>query len=186
MAFSTEPIVGWRAWRIIDYRRRGTDDEPRLASLTGRETWQPRRRTEATCLPEKSRRFGFGYGVGPQVVHEPPWPSCNCGIWAVRDRDAVEDLLARERDLGVVCFGPVSLWGRVLEFERGYRAQYAYPKVLFFYGGDGRLARQVQELYGVSTWTVQDPRLARLEPPPTFSVAPNEVYESLANLGRPW
>jgi hypothetical protein len=46
----------------------------------------------------------------------------------------------------------VSLWGRVLARENGFRAQYAYPYELFLIGGQDELARELRRLYAVDVW----------------------------------
>ena len=48
-----------------------------------------------------------------------------------------------------IALGSVSLWGRILARERGYRAQYAYPYELFVIGGDERIARELRARYFV-------------------------------------
>jgi hypothetical protein len=136
LTFGTEPIVGWRAWRVVTFQRRDGTSEPRLAPLYDPITWRPRQRVEAIC----NRRGG--------ELHEAPWPTCQCGIWALPERDAAERLVGSASD--EVAFGPVALWGRVLEFERGYRAQYAYPRKLYLYkDAEAGLAGRLQKAYGV-------------------------------------
>jgi hypothetical protein len=48
-----------------------------------------------------------------------------------------------------IALGSVSLWGRILARERGYRAQYAYPYELFVIGGDEQIARELRDRYAV-------------------------------------
>jgi hypothetical protein len=43
----------------------------------------------------------------------------------------------------------VSLWGRILAREKGFRAQYAYPYDLHLIGGDDRIARELRDRYAV-------------------------------------
>jgi hypothetical protein len=49
---------------------------------------------------------------------------CSCGLYAVRD----PGLLRGARDPAVL--GTVSLWGRIVEHELGFRGQLAYPQRL--------------------------------------------------------
>lgn len=145
LTFQTEPIVGWRAWRVINYERHGGLTEPRLQSLTGREKWEPMTRLEGHCVPNKA---SFGYTDAPRVAHEAPWPNCLCGVWATRERvDSEREML--QGGSGLYAMGEVYLWGRVLEFERGWRARYAYPKSLILLGGDEAKADELRRLYGV-------------------------------------
>ena len=70
------------------------------------------------------------------VHHSAPWPACACGIWALSSRlEALENAgeyaakrLHIEEDSAVFAIGRVRLWGLIVECERGYRAQYAYPE----------------------------------------------------------
>jgi hypothetical protein len=51
-----------------------------------------------------------------------------------------------------MALGRVSLWGRVVARENGFRAQYAYPYELFLIGGGDDLARRLRRLYAVDVW----------------------------------
>ena len=143
---STEPIVGWRLWHV-----RLHVDEYRLESFTWHHvSWPPRGRLEASCALHRAAPVGD---------HE-------CGIYAFRTRALAEDLLRRYtgirqyygreyRELPPVrhgrpiALGSVSLWGRILVRERGFRAQYAYPYELFLIGGDDDIARKLRDRYAV-------------------------------------
>lgn len=148
LAFDVEPVVGWRAYKIVRFLRRGGPPEWRLASLTGREVYPAREPTEARCLPD-----GGGYGYTPRTGfhHEAPWPGCVCGIWATRTKE----LMVGEAERYADAWGEVKLWGRVLEFAKGWRAQYAYPKNLTIVRlppirvDDGPLPDALQAAYGV-------------------------------------
>ena len=56
------------------------------------------------------------------------------------------------REGSPIAIGRVSLWGRVLARENGFRAQYAYPYELFLIGGEDVLARELRRLYAVDVW----------------------------------
>lgn len=45
--------------------------------------------------------------------------------------DVVRPAASVQPKIGPDVIGTVSLWGKVIVTERGYRAQYAYPKELF-------------------------------------------------------
>ena len=50
--------------------------------------------------------------------HEPPHWECSCGLYAAKKpTDAIGNII-----------GTVAMWGRYVEHERGWRAEYAYPK----------------------------------------------------------
>jgi hypothetical protein len=144
--FSTDPILGWRLWHV---RLHG--DEHRLESFTWHHvSWPPMRRFEATCT--------FHRDAAPAGDHE-------CGIYAFRTRALAEDLLRRytgvrhsygreyrelpPRQGRPIALGSVSLWGRILAREKGFRAQYAYPYELFLIGGDDRIASELRDRYAV-------------------------------------
>jgi hypothetical protein len=165
LAFSTEPIVGWRVWRVLrpidrklsalelaaellEAEQRG---EPRpverlfryrLRSLTQPVFWPPRTRLEARCNVE--RADGFAHGGGPDAY-------CECGLWALRCRDLAEHVLASYADSGVsLALGRLALWGRIVEQERGWRGQYAYPLDLTVLSGTGEMERDLREDYGIA------------------------------------
>lgn len=69
-----------------------------------------------------------------------PNAKCYCGIYA-----HAEPVFEYE---GFVS-GEVSLWGRVMKGERGYRAQFAYPKSLTLHYPDEAMARRIADTYGV-------------------------------------
>ncbi len=110
------PIVGYRVWQW---------DETGLRSLNG-ERWLPGHPLTASC---KADACGSIAGLS-KATHDPaelPDFSCTCGVYAAK---SIEHLRQRGyKRFGV--HGEVYLWGRVVEHERGWRAQFAYPKTLF-------------------------------------------------------
>ena len=118
-----EPIVGWRTWLVL---LEGEDF--RLRSVLYDALWPPRSELVARCLRRSSpwRR---------RCEHVPPAYRCRCGIYAAREpEDAAcylegrswADALSVHRVIGMV-----SLWGRVVECKRGWRASHAYPKIIY-------------------------------------------------------
>ncbi len=87
------------------------------------------------------------------------WPGLehDCGIHAFKDRaDAAAFPRSWERlrfsgPLGPeeYVIGQVSLWGRVVEHEAGYRAELAYPYALFLSPGQERFASGLASAYAV-------------------------------------
>jgi hypothetical protein len=146
-----DPIVGWRLWQV-----RPHDDGHRLESFTAHHvTWPACRRLEAGCSVHGSH--------APAAGHE-------CGIYAFRTREHAEDLLRRY--VGVrqrygrndelppapwparpIALGRVSLWGRILEREHGFRAQYAYPYDVVVLGGDDEIVRALRRIYAIDVST---------------------------------
>jgi hypothetical protein len=142
-----EPLVGWRLWHV-----RAHDETYRLESFTWHHiAWPARERLAAQCAIHGDD--------APVAAHE-------CGIYAFTTRQLAEDLLRRytgvphrygpqaseappRRRGRPIALGRVSLWGRVLARERGFRAQFAYPYDLVLIGGDAALARALRSQYAV-------------------------------------
>jgi len=102
-----EAISAWRTWSLAGSRD-GRD--VRLLPVAGsRRPWTVTEPTRATCRRRHDRV--------PDVA-------CRCGLHALRSTDA----LRRTRDPAVA--GIVALWGRIVEHERGYRAELGYPQRL--------------------------------------------------------
>jgi hypothetical protein len=146
----TDAIVAWRLWHV-----RRHDDTHRLESFTWHHmSWPAQTRFEARCPMHG--------GAAPARGHE-------CGIYAFRTRELAEDLLRRYTGVRQhygnhqelpplrrgcpIALGRVSLWGRILARENGFRAQYAYPYELFLIGGDDGLAGELRRLYAVDVWS---------------------------------
>jgi hypothetical protein len=57
-------------------------------------------------------------------MHGAPNVDCSCGLYGTHEAD----LLRRTRTPAVL--GRVALWGRVIEHDLGYRAEFGYPQRL--------------------------------------------------------
>ena len=124
-------IVGWRGWSV-----KKRLDELRLEGIGMSHIWTPKKPEEATC------KVGTGFNQmlsrawgqdGPVETNPAPGMKCTCGIWAFR---TLEEFQAMAQQYEVDVVGQVYLWGRVLECENGFRAQYAYPKELWLMNKD--------------------------------------------------
>jgi len=148
-AVYTEPILGWRFWRLRRLETYGENRPLRLAAA-GRfgipKFWDPRAATKAVCSSYRT-------------AHEAPWPSCRCGIYGLREQEVAERALVRysRGDLERWALGRVLLWGRIVEGERGWRAEYAYPYDVAVFA-DERVAAELRDLYAVDV-TVMAARL---------------------------
>jgi hypothetical protein len=117
-----EPVVGWRAWLVVE-----RDGAPRLRSLFVPTVWAPRRELVAECLCPRVLPL-------PRVLrrprHDAPGRRCECGVYATDLKTTLRYLRnARgldDRPLARV-LGRVSLWGTIVECDRGWRASNAYP-----------------------------------------------------------
>ena len=119
-----QPIEGWRVWKV-SIPSPAEQGIPILRSVILDTPWTPRRKVAA--------EHSFDLGARCQGLLK---SSCSCGVYAFKDpADAYRYLLGiRDRFLGMAvdtALGTVSLWGKVVECERGYRAQYAYPSHLY-------------------------------------------------------
>jgi hypothetical protein len=110
-----EPFVGWRVWDVVV-----VDGAVRLRSRRNGVIWPVRATLEAVCL---------------DVAGEHRVEDCSCGIYASKTLRYAVPYLSREfrRDSRVAhrVIGRVSLWGRIVEGDRGYRGSRAYPLDLF-------------------------------------------------------
>jgi hypothetical protein len=123
-----EPILAFRAWRVFGSR---------LLSCTCECIWQPRVRLDASC----NKKIAHG--------NAPAW-DCQCGIYAYKTERALTDSPFAIPEHGPSVRGRVALWGRVVDHGLGYRAQYAYPQVLYLLGDDSDGAvRDLADSYAV-------------------------------------
>ena len=138
-----EPIEAWRVWRV--------SLDARLRPLTrATKPWPARERVVARCL------------VAPD--HVAPAAACSCGVWAVPTRERALEI-ASMTVRTPVAVGRVALWGRVVEHEGGWRAQYAYPIAVTVYDdgyiGAGERARSARRL--ASEYAIEADSCARPE-----------------------
>lgn len=154
---STDVRVGFRTWAL----RRAYPDGVHLVSSNGGAQWPHRKRFEARCGRDGGPATTSFTIVAASLFRSNPWPwadetrgkhddpapsmGCTCGIYA-QNHDI--ELSLDPRVVQIV--GAVSLWGRVIEHDKGFRAQYAYPKELVVVGGDERLRGALEFAYGVT------------------------------------
>src|SRR5438093_1196249 len=111
-----EPVIGSRVWRVLRFELLDGTICYRLAAV-GRygkpKLWEPLQEKVAAC----SRYSG---------AHESPWPACDCGVWALKDavrarrRMVVWMHTQGEEAVAGWAYGPVSLWGRIVEHDDGW------------------------------------------------------------------
>lgn len=147
-----EPVDAWRAWNprrefldtidvglppyahAVGYRLR-----PVGGFRTADPVWYPRKRAEASCLGLRR--------VEQDQIHRAPEEGCFCGLWGF---SSLARLLVMRESASLV-IGEVALWGKVIVTERGYRAQYGYPRRLIVRENGERSPLMASELaiYGV-------------------------------------
>jgi hypothetical protein len=164
-----EPVVGWRVWRVLRRRRRSV-----LASLFVNVSWPAGAPLEAEC-----HKAGFHSGG-----HRSPDGSCVCGIYATRlETIDWEFLVSFPLLLRPPVIGRVSLWGSVIEAERGWRASRGYPERIFVpvLGRFGlRRARRIAEgleCYRVPVECLPVGSLADVVPTLTRRYVDGDTYE---------
>jgi hypothetical protein len=130
-------------WRVLKTETLREGDQFRLCAVGTRrvpKSWDPRTPVRAVCSSHISR-------------HEAPHPEHECGLYGLRSRARVEGLLDGWKDTqgkpDAWALGRVSLWGRVIEFELGWRAEYAYPYALTVFAADDRIADELRRSYAV-------------------------------------
>ena len=139
-------LEGWRVWLVKRHSiryfdnawgvRRKRTGPYLLKSVVSEEYWRPRQPMVADCNQTPGYLFDLTHENGD---HTSPDRSCKCGIYAVESLaklmevyESWSSFMSRieiERHAAVV--GRVSLWGKVIPGEHGWRAQYAYPAHLY-------------------------------------------------------
>ena len=104
---AVEPVDGYRVWRLT-----GDGAAIRLVAVTRRTIWPVREPMRATC-PE-------------HPADKVPGSDCMCGLYAASSpRSLVRAGVLQHRTVGAL--GTISMWGRVVEHDRGMRSSLAYP-----------------------------------------------------------
>jgi hypothetical protein len=120
------PTVGWRGWLVVE-----VEGSLRLCSPRYWTVWPPRAELVALCrLGERS----YWPLRVPVPAHAAPEQGCRCGIYAAptatRAAASLTVLAGPREDIVQHVIGRVTLWGTVVECERGWRAERAYPASL--------------------------------------------------------
>lgn len=116
---ATGGLIGWRTW-----------DVPMFGSAIlsfNKTRWEPKQKFIASC-PKGDKCAG---------------PHCTCGIYSWKQRRKVIEGFNKLKHV----MGEVWVWGRVLECEYGYRAEFAYPKSFV---DTGLIAQKMAGIYGVN------------------------------------
>jgi hypothetical protein len=130
-----EPLTGFRSWWLKGGH---------LESLAWDEQWDEPVK-HAVCRQGEDSDF-----TDPPPSHEAPGPDCDCGIYALHAPGVVSP------EPGKV-WGIVALWGQILVYGKGMRAQHACIKALA--PADpaySRAVRQIARRLGVNVVTVAE------------------------------
>jgi hypothetical protein len=158
--FDSQPIQAWRLWDINSIADTLNDNmpgfvramalasqkapdnpweymlQPRLTAVARNDSyWEPRDPQKAVCTNDGG--------------HAAPHLDCECGYWSLKTEDEIATaLLGTYR--GSDAIGRVNLWGRFCEFDKGYRAEYAYPAEIWLLGKSNQaMASQLADAYGI-------------------------------------
>lgn len=122
-----QPVVGWRTWLLVE-----TEAGYRLQSIIYPTPWPARGSLRAGCRREPSLLHRLQRRKHP--AHDTISVRCTCGIYASTGPEGAAAYLDYALPFTRPCrraIGQVALWGRVVECERGWRAERAYPLRLF-------------------------------------------------------
>lgn len=111
-----EPILGWRSWTT------SSKNTVLQSVVRVNVQWPTNQYLTANCMLHTHAR-----------AEPSPVEHCTCGIYAALDIPKAMDYANSGRFTGsgeLSAFGIVSLWGKVVEHGRGWRSQYAYPRLL--------------------------------------------------------
>jgi len=131
-----EEIVAYRVWRV--FWENGDPDQapaPRLGSAHyGRIAWEP--------------------GVPMAGEIDATRPQRRTGIHAYSDKTnmIVSSVAPCLQAAEYIVAGTVSLWGTVIVYEHGYRAQFAYPRQLCWTNGDVNILQALAAIYGCEVY----------------------------------
>ena len=146
-----EPLVAYRAWSV--------SPSGALSALHHSAIWPERKPMEATCkdvgpdMPLKvfanqapdGLACGHAYRAAMRPpVYTVPHKGCVCGIYA--HKDGTGSYIKTAQATANRAWGEVYIWGKVLDHEHGYRAQFAYPKLI---STNSPYAAQIEAKYGV-------------------------------------
>ena len=112
--FGTEPLVGYRGWLVVNA---GDQKGYALRSLHVPYIWD--RDNEAFC-----HRPASIFLQGRHVGQLSPDPGCSCGIYAQLPEHTLSDW-ERAKVGAVAASGTIAMWGRIIQCEKGYKAQRA-------------------------------------------------------------
>lgn len=117
-----DPLIGWRMWDLnISTRAEGWV----LKAISHQHLWPPFQPMRGTC-----------HGKPPEEITDHTCPSWEhrCGVHAVKDVFQVRKWGSPgngPRAEYIRLLGELDMWGRVLEYEEGFRAEWGYPRKLY-------------------------------------------------------
>jgi hypothetical protein len=136
-------VEGWRAWRVkLDPPAFGT--APKLMSASFNYVWTPKVKARAEC-----KRCN---DPDPTSDNHVPGTRCSCGFYSAKSLKHLRSMgyhgYQQQSDYTSVV-GQLANWGRVIEGSQGWRAEFAYPAVMFVPFEAWRLRAPLMRAYGV-------------------------------------
>jgi hypothetical protein len=125
------PLQAYRYWRVEWH-----EGEPVLGSVYRATRWPTAGPLRATCERPPDHLAAWIRGLlscSTAPPHPAPTWGCVCGIYALNpsEGEAWQALMPQVEQQGpeplMHVAGVVQLWGRVIQHEQGYRAEYARP-----------------------------------------------------------
>lgn len=113
--FGTEPLLGYRGWHVVDA---GDGSGYALKSLHLSYIWD--RQVQAICHQQGAMFLKGDHHIG----NISPDPRCSCGIYAQLPEQPLTEWDSVKRGK-VTASGTIAMWGRIIQCERGYKAQHA-------------------------------------------------------------
>jgi hypothetical protein len=116
-------IEAWRIWRVVS-----RDGGYRLCSALKPTVWRRKEPLVAECLhPLPPLRW-----LRRRERHGAPDAGCECGVYGAGLEQIGLYLMPAPAEPALArVVGRVSLWGTVIECERGFRASHAYPLCIY-------------------------------------------------------
>lgn len=151
---STEPIIAYRCWT--------TSPEGLGPIGVTAPSFPPRKRMEAACVSSNNNHRGA------------PDAQCGCGIYGLETLQHLIDCYGFSPHR---VYGRIALWGRVERHGQGYRAQYAYPQVI--YRTPGIDADSIAAEWGIEVVPLPKELQERCD-----DIADRERYEYFVNSWR--
>ena len=159
------PIVGYRGWVLR---------EGKLSSWAVDNFWIPKKANVAQCGGYEHTKFWGAHKVhlGPKLIPHAsdatPLAECGCGFYAFKTLPYLVEWLKRQEPN--IVGGEIYLWGKIVDCQYGYRAQYAYPKLFYSTSYHSRNA------YNNSIFVLREFNVP-VEPMPEKPTLPEFVYE---------
>ena len=128
-------VEGWRVWQVVL-----TPDGVRLASLRDGSVWPVRLRRRAEVRSSGSTLSGlYAFRTLSALLRE-----FRVGYGVIRPGDIPAHVLS--------VAGRVALWGRIVEYEYGWRAEFAYPQVLYAVDLPDDVRALLSRSYGIEVY----------------------------------